>query len=306
MKQRWLIVFLLILLLGKDTECQRQTNPVGISLPQKSPVVLTPYATIHSDLINESSGLVKSWSQQDVYWTHNDGGDEACIFALKRDGHLIQPSTSQSYLGIRIRNAENVDWEDITADNHGNLIIGDIGNNDNIRTDLAVYWVKEPDPHTAALGIAETKISFYYPDQKGFPPAHKDFDAEAIFWAKEKLYLLTKRRSDNQTALYRFDALMPNTANPLTLMGVFACQGKVTAADATPDGNRLAVLTYNAVWLFEVPDSSDNYFAGKIFWLPIFAKQCEGICFDGDQLLICNEQKELFPLPLDQLILVKK
>ena len=48
-----------------------------------------------------------------------------------------------------------------------------------------------------------------------------------------------------------------------------------------------------------------NYFTGKISWLPIVAKQCEGICFDGETILISNEQRDLFELSTDQLIVVK-
>ena len=80
----------------------------------------------------------------------------------------------------------------------------------------------------------------------------------------------------------------------------------VTAADVSEDGKTLVVLTYNNVWLFEVKNESDNYFRGKISWLPIQANQCEGICLVDKTILISNEQKELFELSLDELIVVKK
>jgi len=38
---------------------------------------LIPYATIDSDEIVESSGIIKSKKYPGVFWTHNDSGDSA-------------------------------------------------------------------------------------------------------------------------------------------------------------------------------------------------------------------------------------
>jgi hypothetical protein len=60
------------------------------------------------------------------------------------------------------------------------------------------------------------------------------------------------------------------------------------------------------VWLFALEEQgSDDYFAGRVSWLPIFAKQCESICFDGDALIIGNEQRDLYEVRLDSLSPVK-
>jgi len=150
------------------------------------------------------------------------------------------------------------------------------------------------------------KIQFIYPDQDAFPPTKENFDAEACFWAKGKIYILSKHRSDSFTTLYRLDSMDPFELNPLAILSTFDSRGMVTGADTTPDGNRLAVLTFNAVWLFEVTGDSDDYFNGRISWLPIEAGQCEGICFDGETLIISNEQRDLFEVPLDRLVVVKE
>ena len=52
---------------------------------------LTPYAKIDFDQITESSGLVKSRKYPSVYWTHNDSGDSARIFAITEIGKIIKP-----------------------------------------------------------------------------------------------------------------------------------------------------------------------------------------------------------------------
>jgi len=300
----YLIISLLVVITANFGNCQHSSESRKVLLPEKEPVVFQPYSKISFKPIKEASGLVKSRHSDNVFWTHNDGGDEPRIFPITRNGNLRKPEAKKKYSGTFIKDAKNKDWEDIATDNEGNLIIGDCGNNKNKRKDLALYIIEEPIPSTTPKVKIKAKIRFYYPDQQGFPPENRNFDGEAIFWARGKIYLLTKHRSDNFTKLYRFDSVDVEKLNPLTLLSRFEIHGQVTAADASIDGKKIAVLTYSAVWLFEMPDSSDDYFAGKISWLPISANQCEAICFDGDNLLIANEQRELFKVPLNNLIVI--
>lgn len=248
--------------------------------------------TFSARALRESSGLVKSRRYPDVFWTHNDSGDSARVFAVRADGAPV--AGGEDDRGIPVLGATNVDWEDIAADDAGNLIVADTGNNDNTRRDLALYVIPEPDPRAATTARAVQRIPVAYPDQKGFPPPDRNFDAEALFWARGKLYLLTKHRSDTLTTLYRLDTADPVRPNVLTRLGSFDVGGMATAADATPDGRRLAVLTYTGLWLFEAKGEGDDYFGGKVRRLPFFAWQCEAVCFDGDRLLVGNEQRELY------------
>ncbi|MBS3741599.1 MAG: hypothetical protein KGY75_06175 [Candidatus Cloacimonetes bacterium] len=274
---------------------------IKVDLPQKEAVTLEPYATFNSDMINESSGIIKSRSKENLFWTHNDSGDDARIFPVNRQGELLVPEWADEYPGFMIADAVNIDWEDIAIDNNGNLIIGACGNNGNARKDLALYLVKEPNPANALASRYFKKITFFYPEQDSFPPKKNNFDCEAVFTKDDKIYLLTKNRANDNTTLYRFDSMSQDQRNPLTKLGKFRTMGDVTAADCSPDGKKLAILTYNNIWLFQV-DNGDDFFHGKISWLPIKAKQCEAICFDKNKLLITNEQMELFEVPLDSLI----
>ena len=80
----------------------------------------------------------KSWNYEDVFWVHNDSGDIARIFPVRRDGTSIIPPDSESD-GVLIKNGSNLDWEDIAFDNMGNIVIGACGNNANKRKDLGIY-----------------------------------------------------------------------------------------------------------------------------------------------------------------------
>ncbi len=241
----------------------------------------------------EYSGLVASRRLPGVFWTHNDSGDSPRVFAVRADGSPAAPPGSPGRKGVRITGATHVDWEDIAVDDRGHLIIGDLGNNGNARRDLAVYLVPEPGPGDAASAPA-LKIPFSYPDQTAFPAPDLAFDAEALFWARGHLYLLTKHRRDDRTKLYRFEALDPGRPAPLSLLGSYPTGGPVTAADASPDGRRLAVLTYTGLWLFVAPGDGEDWFQGEASWTPLWAGQAESVCFDGDRILVGNEAGDLF------------
>ncbi|MCK4386211.1 MAG: hypothetical protein KAW52_08115, partial [candidate division Zixibacteria bacterium] len=173
MWKHFLCVISFVILIGNLTACHRSEKLMSVSLPDKAPVTLAPYGNLNFSPINESSGLVKSRLWSNVFWTHNDSGDEPRIFPVKRDGGVIKPEWAEEYAGIKIGDAVNIDWEDIATDNDGNLIIGAFGNNGNTRRDLAVYLVKEPFPSQAIATRIGLKIPFYYPDQESIPPKNR-------------------------------------------------------------------------------------------------------------------------------------
>lgn len=269
------------------------------------PKKLVPYATFSNPAINESSAIVRSRQFEDVYWTLNDSGDSARIFAVTRNGKAVQTKwaseSKQSNNGIPIASAVNIDWESISTDDSGNLLIGAFGNNENARRDLAIYIVPEPDPRKIGKTRARRRIDFHYPDQTKFPDRkNKNFDCEALFFANGKAYLLSKHRSNTRTKLYRLDATEPLVSNELTLLDSFEAKEQVTGADATPDGRKLAVLTYAGCWVFIAPEGSDNYFNGEAYYKPFKARQCEAICWNNkDSLIVTNEQKDLFELTFE-------
>ena len=182
----------------------------------------------------------------------------------------------------------------MATDNEGNLYIGACGNNSNARRDLAIYIFKDPKPEITGQTRAAKTIRFHYPDQTAYPPEEMNFDCEAIFTAYDKLYLLSKHRSDSYTKLYRFADIDEMEDNKIKKLDSFDIQGMVTGADCSEDGHKLLVLTYTSLWLFE--SDTDDWFNGKISWLPISAKQCEAVCWSNDEIIITNEQTELFKI----------
>ncbi|MEF3280462.1 MAG: hypothetical protein K6357_05800 [Elusimicrobiota bacterium] len=264
---------------------------------------IQPYAVISdTKMINEGSTLVKS-KKYDVLWTLNDSGDTARIFAIDLSGKVIKPQWLKKYNGIKIVDAANIDWEAMTYDNEGNLIIADIGNNYNYRTDLALYKIAEPNPFYADQSGIISKYLIRYPDQKGFPPSPNDmnFDAEAIFYYKGKLYLIAKTRSTTIATIYRFDSLKPWDINIPQVSAKFDFKSMVTDAAVSEDEKHIAVLTYNYVWLFETEDK-ENPFSGRFYNKEISLGQCEGISFlNNNEIVISNEEGYLFKIKISDL-----
>jgi hypothetical protein len=89
--------------------------------------------------VRETSGLARGRSSADVFWTHNDSGNEPLLFALASDGTIRTR--------IPLRNVTLRDWEDLEGGVCGDancLYLADIGDNAGLRTNITIYEVVEP------------------------------------------------------------------------------------------------------------------------------------------------------------------
>ncbi len=307
----------------------RQANPrMGKAL--KPEMVLT-----HPE-VDEASGLVQSRTDPNVLWLHNDSGDRPRIFAITPQGDMILPpeqanngmvttppppdSQQRLYPGISVGNASLVDWEDVAV--HGNrLFLAEMGNNLNQRQNLGVYELEEPDPRKVDAVQAKAFYPIRYPDQTEFPPTDGwNFDCEAMFWWGGHLYFVSKTRpafrvyvQGEHAALYRLDSWHTDQPNVLTRVDqVDGLGGWVTAADANQEGRFIALLIESpvqSVWVFERPLQGDRFFSAATSVRRLVfhdGGQLESLAFfrrdDGeDDILLLNEQREIFRLPLDSI-----
>lgn len=240
-----------------------------------------------------------------LIWTLQDSGNAAEIYGIDVTGKLVQT--------VRIGNANNNDWEDLTSDDLGNLYIGDFGNNDNDRKNLSIYKVDAVALKNKKAAVS-SKITFYYPEQRDFPPKKSQmlFDAEAFFYHKGNFYLFTKNRSSKftgETTMYQ----IPNKAgnHAAKRIGKFTtCDGfshcAITSADISPDGKIVALLSSSYVWLFTEFKGID-FLGGKVKQIDLEDfSQKEGLCFSGNgKLLITDERKKSSGGNLYELALAK-
>jgi hypothetical protein len=263
---------------------------------------IKPYSVISdTKSIDEGSAILKS-KKYDIFWTLNDSGDVARIFAIDLNGKLIKPDWVKKYSGLKITDAYNSDWEALTYDSNGDIIICDCGNNYNYRRDLALYRISEPNPYYANEAGIISKYPFSYPDQKDFPPDKENFnyDAEAIFSYKGKLHIITKTMSTSVAKIYRFNSLTPWQMNVPEVIVSFDFKSLVTDAAVSEDGKYISVLTYNYIWLFAT-NGKDNPFDSKYYFKEISLGQCEGVSFLKDEVIISNENGYLFKIKIGEL-----
>jgi hypothetical protein len=132
---------------------------------------------------HESSGL--EVINDNLFITHNDGGDEPNIYFLDSSGQILRT--------VFVQNVTNKDWEDITVANDGSVFIGNFGNNSHNRKDLEILILPKMSEWNSDTVIAET-ITYSYTDQNKFPPpsANHVFDCESIAFYKDSLYIFNK------------------------------------------------------------------------------------------------------------------
>lgn len=232
----------------------------------------------HPD-IRESSGIVASKQFEGVYWTLNDSGNPATLYATKRNGELIQE--------IKVRGTRNFDWEAFGIDDKGQLWIGDIGNNSRMRFDLNVVVVKEPNPFTETEVEIIAKYPYRYPD--------KNVDAEGLFIADGIPYIVSKEQSG--AVLYRFPALKADKKQILERVGEFTEARLVTGAGISADGKRLAICTYNSLWVYHGTDGDLAQMIQSKPWGLRHNFLGEAICFEEHNLYLTNEARDIYALP---------
>ena len=273
-------------------------------VPEMEPFQLQSSAKLDKKLIPECSALWASQQSPGVFWTLSDSGNKPEIVPIHSDGTLAWGAKS-----IVLKGVKNYDWEAMTGDAEGNLIVADVGNNISNRRQLNLYLFKEPTPQNPEVTDIKT-ISFIWPDQKEFPDPDLKHDCESIFKIKSNIYFLTKHRRDTLTELWRMDLPQSNELPKLSKVAQFDAKGMVTDASVSPDGKRLAILTYRAVWVITLPDVGENIFNGSMSYAPlsppVLSWQIEGCAWlDAQTLLVGSEQGDLFKIPLSALKPVK-
>ncbi|BDS15345.1 T9SS type A sorting domain-containing protein [Aureispira anguillae] len=237
--------------------------------------------------LSENSGMLIS--NENAIWLHNDGGDSAKLYRIDTFGTILKT--------IVVTNATNVDWEDITYDNHGNVYIGDFGNNANARQDLKVYKIPHPDSIVGTTVTAET-IHYSYPEQTAYPPSddQKKYDTEAMIYFQDSLYFFTKDRTTphlGYTWLYQISA-DTGTHSAVLLdsfqTGQISYIFEVTGASISADNEKLALLGSNQVWLFSGFTGS-RFFDGTAQTISLNSfSQKEALDFiDSSRLYFSNE-----------------
>ena len=251
-------------------------------------VPLRPLGRLNDPAIREASGIVASRQHPGIYWVHNDSGNPPRLYAVRRDGSLVREYAVP---------VPNVDWEDIAADEHGHLFLGDIGNNGNLLPLRAIYQLDEPDPlHDApaagsVLPVVKVTTAAYY----RFPAGGR-FDAEGLVVDGDRALVVAKTFDGRDAEVYAVSLRPPaplfRPSLPAKVATLPGYTRPVTGADLSRDGKRLVVCSHDAVGVFERTDGDQ--------WTPVsrhrFRKgeEIEAVAWDGDDLILAGEARGVF------------
>ena len=254
------------------------------------PVVPVKYCDLEESM-KETSGIIFS---SGFVWTINDSGGEPEIYKIdKETGTVCQT--------VKILNATNKDWEDISED-ESYFYIGDIGNNDGNRTDLKIYKIAKKNIKSKKyLEVNAEIIKFSFQDQKSFEENSRNhnFDCEALISCGDTLLLFSKNWVDEKSRMYKLPKVPGEyKLNPVEL---FESDGLITGGDFNSTLNKMALIGYknHQPFIFMVNDFDGTTLAGKeIFRFNLFKmkdSQAEGIAWStGETVLFSTEQTKSF------------
>lgn len=235
--------------------------------------------------LTECSGHVASRNNANVFWAHNDSGDSARLFALDTQGRL---------LGIyNLTGASHTDYEDIAIGpgplpNISYLYVGDIGDNNENRSNIRVYQFPEPavyarqytnPPTVGTKGVRG--ITLNYSDH-----AH---NAESLFIdpVTGDLFIITKEATTSRVFTTSQAALNSGTNVILTFVRNLDFDIP-SAADIAPTGREIIVRQENfaRLWTRTNGQTINNALAGTPVPIPVIGTPTEpngeAVAFDAN------------------------
>lgn len=263
-------------------------------------------AVLKDKSVKESSGIAASRRFHGVYWTHNDSGDGPFIYGFDSRG---------GSKGVwRVSGATARDWEDIAAGpgpspGKSYLYIGDIGDNQEKRTEIVVYRLPEPEINTK--GLAKGKVAVTEPSEAirlRYPDGSHDAESLLVHPHTGNIYIVTKIAFAHPGI---YEATAPIQAGrPITLKRVGTLEvpslfgGIITGGAISADGRRVAFCDY--MQGYEAVLENANASFDTIWKQPLRSislgsrKQGEAITYrmDGKALLMTSEGS---PMPLFQI-----
>lgn len=262
-------------------------NPKAQNSPVKNDELKIQFALPKK--LKEVSGITLSKDKKTI-WVIEDRGNKNAVYGLKEDGQMVAK--------IPVENSENTDWEDIISDPQGNIYIGDFGNNDNDRKDLAILKTDLKDVNQTTTKVIQT-TKFHYQGQTDFPPKKSNllYDCEAFVEMNGNFYLFTKNRSKGFDGTFLVFQV-PNKEGDFEakLIGKLQLQGgyndaAITSATINSTKDKIVLLTHKNIHVL-TGFTANDFSTAKIQKIPLnHNSQKEAIVFHDDKTLMIADEK---------------
>jgi hypothetical protein len=231
-----------------------------------------------------------AYLKDSAVWLIEDSGNRNKLYRVNFQGKITKD--------LEVKDAKNIDWEDLAKDDKNNLFIGDFGNNDLKRVNLVVYKVPDPEIEPGDK-IESEKIIFQYPAViPGMAPNELTrFDTEAMFYLKEHLYLITKHQTVPFNATSRIFKVPAQKGRYMAeFIGEFKTCGKegscrVTGATISPDAKKVVLLGNGKLWVYS-DFLGDNFSKGSLKSINLKVNtQLEALSFLNDTILLLSDEE---------------
>lgn len=201
--------------------------------------------------LDEISGIVASVIHPGIYYVHNDSGDTSRFFAITPEGKL---KATYYFKGmdkpLGVTDCEDISMGPGPVKGKSYIYLGDIGDNNAVRTHLTIYRFEEPENMADSVStLPATVLYLKYPD------GPKDAETLMTDPIDELLYVVSKRGAtvnvyttplnykDNDTvtlekrATLRFGGLLPFKW--------------ITAGDISKNGDQVLLKNYHNVYYWK-------------------------------------------------------
>jgi len=248
----------------------------------------------------EVSGIIRDPRRDDLFWVHNDSGNDAQLYGIDLLGRIVAI--------VPIVGASNRDLEDIAigpCPDGDCLYLADIGDNLAVYTSVVIYRLPLPGlPLSAEAEVVESRpIKPNATWRLVYADSPRDSESMVIDAKRSELVVISKGRN-NEIVLYAIpladlrdglaetDTLRRIGRLPLPI-GTNNTQ-LVTAADLSPDESTLGVRSYTTLFQFPWEGSAAFDTMAVPSWASLISAreaQGEGMSWDssGENVLLVSE-----------------
>ncbi|MVN89701.1 hypothetical protein [Mucilaginibacter aquatilis] len=209
---------------------------------------------LKSELNNETSGIAASSKHQNIFYIHNDSGDEGRFFAISPDGALmgIFKYSADDAPGYGVRDCEDIAVGPGPDSTKSYVYVGDIGDNGENYPNINIYRAEEPDLYSKAdstVRVKHANLTLKYPD------GPHDAETLMIDPLEKLLYIVTKRHKS--VSVYTAPLLFNNNDTvTLTKRADLHFRGLqpfkwIVSGDISKDAKQVVLKSYSRIYYWK-------------------------------------------------------